>query len=77
MGKGDRKTRKGKIFLKSYGNVRPHSDEKAAAGPATTMSSAKPSTGKLTSAANKPAAKSAPVKSAAAAKKSAPAKKKV
>jgi 30S ribosomal protein S31 len=29
MGKGDRKTRKGKISIRSYGNVRPHSEKKA------------------------------------------------
>ncbi len=31
MGKGDRKTRKGKISIRSYGNVRPHA-AKAVAG---------------------------------------------
>ena len=34
MGKGDRKTIKGKIFVKSYGNVRPHSEAAKAAAPA-------------------------------------------
>jgi 30S ribosomal protein S31 len=30
MGKGDRKTRKGKIYNSSYGNTRPHRIKKAA-----------------------------------------------
>lgn len=30
MGKGDRKTRKGKIAIRSYGNTRPHAAVKAA-----------------------------------------------
>jgi ribosomal small subunit protein bTHX len=29
MGKGDRRTRKGKIAVRSYGNKRPHSAKKA------------------------------------------------
>ena len=32
MGQGDRKTRKGKIWRGSYGNKRPHSPAKKAAG---------------------------------------------
>jgi len=64
MGRGDRKTRKGKIAIRSYGNVRPHADNNAVA--------AKP---KAASAASKPAAKPAAKKAApakkAAAKKSA------
>ncbi len=64
MGRGDRKTRKGKIAIRSYGNVRPHADSNAVA--------AKP---KAASAASKPAAKPAAKKAAtakkAAAKKSA------
>lgn len=31
MGKGDKKTTKGKIYAKSHGNKRPHSTVKAAA----------------------------------------------
>ncbi|MCK9538634.1 30S ribosomal protein THX [Dokdonella sp.] len=31
MGRGDRKTRKGKISIRSYGNVRPHAKRTAAA----------------------------------------------
>jgi ribosomal small subunit protein bTHX len=30
MGKGDRRTRKGKIAIRSYGNKRPHAPKKAA-----------------------------------------------
>jgi 30S ribosomal protein S31 len=64
MGRGDRKTRKGKIAIRSYGNVRPHAETNAVA--------AKP---KAASAAAKPAAKTAAKKAApakkAAAKKSA------
>ncbi len=29
MGKGDRRTRKGKINIRSYGNKRPHAEAKA------------------------------------------------
>lgn len=58
MGKGDRKTRKGKIAIRSYGNVRPHAD-KAVAG------TAKPA---AKSAAKPAAKKAAPVKKAAAKK---------
>ena len=37
MGRGDRKTRKGKISIRSYGNVRPHASKKSAtAKPAAT-----------------------------------------
>jgi ribosomal small subunit protein bTHX len=60
MGRGDRKTRKGKIGIRSYGNVRPHS-EKPVAG------AAKP--------ASKTAAKPAVKKVVAAPVKKAPAKK--
>ncbi len=52
MGKGDKRTRKGKIYAGSYGNVRPHSSvvtDKVAAKPA-------------------PVAKKAPAKKAAARK---------
>jgi ribosomal small subunit protein bTHX len=59
MGRGDRKTRKGKIAIRSYGNVRPHATKK--------------SSGAKTSAAAKSPAKPA-VKKAVPAKK-APAKK--
>ncbi len=60
MGRGDRKTKKGKISIRSYGNARPHA-EKAAAG-------AKPAVAKV---AAKPAVKKAAPAKKAAAKKSA------
>ena len=61
MGRGDRKTKKGKISIRSYGNVRPHA-EKAAAG-------AKPAVAKTAVA--KPAVKKAAPAKKAAAKKTA------
>ena len=61
MGKGDRKTKKGKIFVKSYGNVRPHSEAaKSAAAPATAAKKA------ATPAAKPAAKKAAPAKKKAA-----------
>ncbi|HXS72528.1 MAG TPA: 30S ribosomal protein THX [Rhodanobacteraceae bacterium] len=55
MGKGDKKTRKGKIYAGSHGNTRPHSPKsKAAVKKATTAS--KP--------AARPAVKKAAVKKA-------------
>jgi 30S ribosomal protein S31 len=48
MGKGDRKTRKGKISIRSYGNVRPHTEKKdATAKPAAAAKTvAKPAAAK-------------------------------
>lgn len=40
MGKGDKKTRKGKIYAGSHGNVRPHSPRSKAAIKATTTTRA-------------------------------------
>ncbi|HET6905412.1 MAG TPA: 30S ribosomal protein THX [Rhodanobacteraceae bacterium] len=56
MGKGDKRTRKGKIYAGSHGNVRPHSAKSKSA----VKKAAKP--------AARPAAKKAPVKKAAAKK---------
>lgn len=43
MGRGDRKTRKGKIAIRSHGNVRPHAVKKATGTkPAATASAAPP-----------------------------------
>lgn len=58
MGRGDRKTKKGKISIRSYGNVRPHA-EKAAAGakPAVTKPAATKPAVKKTAPARKVAAK--------------------
>lgn len=63
MGKGDRKTKKGKIFVKSYGNVRPHSEAAKSAAPAAAV----------VKKAATPAAKPAAKKAAPARKKAAPA----
>jgi len=41
MGRGDRKTRKGKIAVRSYGNVRPHATKKTGAAKPATKSPAK------------------------------------
>lgn len=65
MGRGDRKTRKGKIAIRSYGNVRPHAEGSAVA--TKSKSAAKP--------AAKTAAKSAAKTATKAAVKKAPAKK--
>ena len=60
MGKGDKKTRKGKTYAGSYGNVRPHRIKSAAATKAVT---AKPAAAKKAAA---PAAKKAAAKKPAA-----------
>lgn len=62
MGRGDRKTRKGKISIRSYGNTRPHAG-KSATGAAT------PAVAKSAAPAKAAVKKAAPRK--AAAKKSA------
>jgi ribosomal small subunit protein bTHX len=51
MGKGDRRTRKGKIAIRSYGIKRPHSPKKAAAAKAAAP--AKPAVRKTAAAAPK------------------------
>jgi 30S ribosomal protein S31 len=58
MGRGDRKTRKGKISIRSYGNARPHAAKKSA----TTRPAAAKSPAKT------PLKKVAPVKKAPAKK---------
>jgi ribosomal small subunit protein bTHX len=55
MGRGDRKTRKGKIAIRSYGNARPH---------AAAAKSGKPTAAKSPSV-KTPVTKAAPVKKAA------------
>ena len=58
MGKGDRKTRKGKISIRSYGNARPHATAASAgAGKVAAKTAAKPAV-----------KKAAPVKKAVAKK---------
>jgi len=48
MGRGDRKTRKGKISIRSYGNVRPHkAATKAAGGAAKKAAVPKPAVKKV------------------------------
>lgn len=64
MGKGDRRTTKGKISIRSYGNKRPHSNRKAIAAPAAKAVPAK-------AAPVKTAAKKATASTAAAKKKTA------
>ena len=63
MGRGDRKTRKGKISIRSYGNVRPHAEKSSdgAGHPVAPRKSASAS-------AAKPAAKKAAVRKTAAKK---------
>ncbi|MBL8298655.1 MAG: 30S ribosomal protein THX [Rhodanobacteraceae bacterium] len=53
MGKGDRKTRKGKTYSGSYGNVRPHAVKTDAATKTVSKTAAK----KAAPVAKKPAAK--------------------
>ena len=72
MGRGDRKTRKGKIAIRSYGNARPHAAKKAAGTkPAATKSASKTPAKKA--AGTKPAATKSPSKTPL--KKAAPVKK--
>ncbi len=60
MGRGDKRTAKGKRFKKSYGNSRPHKVKKTVAKKAAAPKKEK---------AAKPATKKAPAKKAAAKKK--------
>jgi ribosomal small subunit protein bTHX len=58
MGRGDRKTRKGKISIRSYGNARPHKAvAKATAGAARKAAPAKAAAKKAAPAAKKAAPK--------------------
>jgi ribosomal small subunit protein bTHX len=59
MGKGDRKTRKGKIGIRSYGNVRPHSAKKAGGAAKPAATTAKPAVKKVAAPAKKAPAKKA------------------
>ncbi|MBL0164833.1 MAG: 30S ribosomal protein THX [Xanthomonadales bacterium] len=68
MGRGDRKTRKGKIAIRSYGNVRPHAEGNAVADKPKSASAATKTAAKT---AVKPAAKKAAPAKKAAAKKTA------
>jgi len=58
MGKGDRKTRKGKIAIRSYGNSRPHAEKPVAgAGRPAVKTAAKPAAVKKAAPAKKAVAK--------------------
>lgn len=58
MGRGDRKTRKGKIAIRSYGNVRPHKAIAKKSGVAVKKTTAhKPAVKKAAAAAKKATAK--------------------
>lgn len=65
MGRGDKRSAKGKRFKGSYGNSRPHKD--ASIAPA--IEAAKKAKGPKAPAAEKPTVKKAPAKKAAAPKK--------
>jgi len=68
MGSGDRKTRKGKIAIRSYGNVRPHAAKKTGGVKPAVAASAKPAAAKPAAAKPAAAKKAAPAKKAAAKK---------
>lgn len=57
MGRGDRKTRKGKRAIRSYGNVRPHKSAKTAGGAVKKAAPAKAAVKKAAPAAKKAAPK--------------------
>jgi ribosomal small subunit protein bTHX len=60
MGRGDRKTRKGKTAIRSYGNSRPHKvATKAAGGAVKKTATAKPAVKKAAPAVKKAAPKKA------------------
>lgn len=60
MGRGDRKTRKGKISIRSYGNARPHKAAVKSTGVAAKKTAvAKPAVKKAAPAAKKAAPKKA------------------
>lgn len=57
MGRGDRKTRKGKIAIRSYGNARPRKPAKTAGGAVKKAAPAKAAVKKAPPAAKKAAPK--------------------
>jgi ribosomal small subunit protein bTHX len=57
MGRGDRKTKKGKIAIRSYGNARPHGTRVAAGAKAAAKPAAKPAVKKAAAPVKKTAAK--------------------
>ena len=62
MGKGDRKTAKGKRYNSSYGNARPHATATRAGGAATAPAAKKTATKSATKTARKTVAKKAAAK---------------
>jgi ribosomal small subunit protein bTHX len=60
MGRGDRKTRKGKIAIRSYGNARPHAAAAKSGKPAAAKSPAKTAAVKKAAPVKKTAAKKTP-----------------
>ena len=57
MGRGDRKTRKGKTAIRSYGNARPHKVAKKGAAVKKTATAPKPAVKKAAPAVKKAAPK--------------------
>jgi len=57
MGRGDRKTRKGKTSIRSYGNMRPHKAATKAGAGAKKATAAKPAVKKAAPVAKKAAPK--------------------
>lgn len=55
MGRGDRKTKKGKISIRSYGNARPHAPKKSAGAAKVAKPAAKKAAPAKKVAAKKPA----------------------
>ena len=68
MGRGDKRSAKGKRFKGSFGNSRPQRVKKTTAAPATAKKEKAPKAEKAVKA-EKPAVKKAPAKKAAAKKK--------
>ncbi len=66
MGRGDRKTRKGKTAIRSYGNVRPHTAKTVVAKTSTKAATTKTAASKPAVKKAAPAVKKAPVKKPAA-----------
>lgn len=65
MGRGDRKTRKGKTAIRSYGNVRPHAARTTAGTKTVKTGVAKPTNKSSAPKKATPAAKKAPAKKSA------------
>lgn len=59
MGRGDRKTRKGKISIRSHGNARPHAVKKSAGAKPAAAAAKAPAVKKVAAPAKKAPAKKA------------------